>query len=41
MKMVGDYYRYMAESASGDKLAQARDGALSHYKEAETIAKEL
>jgi hypothetical protein len=28
LKMVGDYYRYMAESAQGDKLAQARDGAL-------------
>jgi hypothetical protein len=21
LKMIGDYYRYMAESASGDKLA--------------------
>lgn len=28
LKMVGDYYRYMAESASGDKLNEARDGAL-------------
>ena len=41
LKMVGDYYRYMAESATGDKLAQARDGALQHYKEAETAGKEL
>lgn len=29
--MIGDYYRYMAESAQGDKLAQARDGALKNY----------
>ena len=36
LKMIGDYYRYMAESAQGDVLAQARDGALQHYKEAET-----
>ena len=41
LKMVGDYFRYMAESATGDKLAQARDGALQHYKEAETAGKEL
>ena len=41
LKMVGDYFRYMAESAAGDKLSQARDGALQHYKEAETIAREL
>ncbi len=41
LKMIGDYYRYMAESASAEKLAQARDGALQHYKEAETAGKEL
>ena len=28
LKMVADYYRYMAESAQGDVLAKARDGAL-------------
>lgn len=39
--MIGDYYRYMAESATGDKLTQARDGALQHYKEAETAGKSL
>ncbi len=27
-KMIGDYYRYMAESASGDRLTQAKEGAL-------------
>ncbi len=41
LKMVGDYYRYMAESASGDVLSQARDGALQNYKEAETAGKDL
>jgi hypothetical protein len=39
--MIGDYYRYMAESATGDKLAQARDGALQGYKDAEAVAKDL
>ena len=39
--MVGDYYRYMSESAVGDKLTSAKDGALSSYKEAETACKEL
>lgn len=41
LKMVGDYYRYMAESAQGDKLAHARDGALKSYNEAEGVAKDL
>jgi 14-3-3 protein epsilon len=41
LKMVGDYYRYMAESAQGDVLARARDGALQHYKEAETAGQGL
>jgi len=41
LKMVGDYYRYMAESAQGDVLDKARNGALQNYKEAETAGKEL
>ena len=41
LKMIGDYFRYMAESAQGDKLAQARDGALEYYKQAETAGKDL
>ena len=41
LKMVGDYFRYMAESAQGDVLAQARDGALEHYKQADAAGKEL
>lgn len=36
LKMVGDYFRYMAESAQGDVLAKAREGALQNYREAET-----
>jgi 14-3-3 protein epsilon len=41
LKMVGDYYRYMAESAQGDVLSQAREGALEHYKLADTAGKDL
>ena len=40
-KMIGDYYRYMAESAQGDVLDKARNGALAHYQEAETAGKDL
>ena len=39
--MVGDYYRYMAESAKDDVLAKARDGALEYYKQADTVSKGL
>ena len=41
LKMVGDYFRYMAESAQADLLAQARDGALEHYKQADAAGKDL
>ena len=41
LKMVGDYFRYMAESAKDSKLAAARDGALQYYKEAEIAGKDL
>ena len=41
LKMVGDYFRYMAESAQGDVLTQAREGALEHYKLADTAGKDL
>ena len=41
LKMIGDYYRYMAEGATEDTLAKARDGALQYYKEAEIVSKEL
>ena len=39
--MIGDYFRYMAESAKDDTLAKARDGALEYYKQAEIVCKEL
>jgi 14-3-3 protein epsilon len=41
LKMIGDYYRYMAESALGDVLSRARDGALENYRQAETAGREL
>jgi len=41
LKMIGDYYRYMAESAQGDVLTRARDGALENYRQAETAGREL
>ena len=28
LKMIGDYFRYMGESASGERLTKAKDGAL-------------
>ena len=30
-KMIGDYYRYVAESASADKLGEVKNGALTGY----------
>ena len=33
-KMVGDYYRYVAESASPDKLESVKAGALEGYNQA-------
>ena len=38
LKMVGDYYRYVAESAQGDKLQQVKNGALDFYNQASEIA---
>jgi 14-3-3 protein epsilon len=37
VKMVGDYYRYMAESAKGDKLEKVKNQALQSYKDAMNI----
>jgi hypothetical protein len=31
LKMAGDYYRYIAESAQGDKLNEVKQGALEYY----------
>ena len=38
VKMVGDYYRYIAETAQGDKLEQVKREALKAYQEANGIA---
>ena len=37
LKMVGDYYRYIAESATADKLTQVKNGALEFYNKATEI----
>jgi len=38
VKMVGDYYRYIAENAKGDNLEKVKQSALSAYNEANSIA---
>lgn len=38
LKMVGDYYRYVAESASGSQLEEVKNGALEYYNKATEIA---
>lgn len=35
VKMVGDYYRYIAETAQGEKLEQVKNEALKAYNEAQ------
>ena len=40
-KMVGDYYRYVAESATADTLDQVKSGALKGYEEADKLSKGL
>lgn len=37
VKMVGDYYRYIAETAQGEKLEQVKNEALKAYTEAQKI----
>ena len=37
-KMVGDYYRYIAETAQGEKLEQVKTEALKAYNDAQKIA---
>ena len=31
-KMMGDYYRYVAECAQGDNLEKVKNGALENYQ---------
>jgi 14-3-3 protein len=38
VKMVGDYYRYIAETAQNEKLEQVKQEALKAYTQANTIA---
>ena len=40
-KMVGDYYRYVAESARDDKLETVKTGALEGYQQAKTLSESL
>ena len=41
LKMIGDYFRYTAETATGDKLAEVTESALSYYEQATEAAKSL
>ena len=38
VKMVGDYYRYIAENAKDAKLEEVKTAALKAYEEANTIS---
>ena len=38
MKLVGDYYRYISESATGDRYEAVKQEALKAYTEANQIA---
>lgn len=40
-KMIGDYYRYVAESAREDKLEEVKNGALEGYQKAHDHSKDL
>ena len=39
--MIGDYYRYVAESADVSKLEEVKQGALAGYEEADKLSKGL
>ena len=41
LKMIGDYFRYTAETASGDKLAEVTEKAMKYYTDATEAAKSL
>ena len=40
-KMIGDYYRYVAESATEATLEEVKQGALAGYEEADKLSKGL
>ena len=39
--MIGDYYRYVAESANKNQLEEVKNGALEGYNEADGLSKNL
>ena len=39
--MIGDYYRYVAESAHDATLEEVKNGALEGYKQADTLSGSL
>lgn len=41
LKMIGDYYRYIAENARGDTLIEASDKAIEFYLQAEIVARDM
>ena len=41
LKMIGDYYRYIAECVKGDKLAEVTEHALDFYSQATEASKAL
>ena len=40
-KMIGDYYRYVAECANGDQLDHVKNGALENYQLAQSTSESL
>jgi len=40
-KMIGDYYRYVAECAQPEKLEKVKDGALENYQLAQSTSQSL
>jgi len=40
-KMIGDYYRYVAESATADKIEEVKSGALEGYEQADKLSQNL
>ena len=41
LKMIGDYYRYIAENSKGDSLMEASEKAIEFYVQAETVARDM
>jgi len=39
--MIGDYYRYVAECATGDRLETIKNGALENYQHAKKASESL